>query len=199
MPLSIYAALGGLPICRSFFLFAYKFPEAFGVLLFLPPSLPALAALGDGSQTAEVGIDLSRVALREQQKAELLEAIASQMDDGIMNFEDFYIGRSLGAKAKNYEVTLPDGTTTHFTEGTWLQGSETIAGKGRNRQIDNIDNLLRDNGGDPLEWQKEKGYGYIDFHGESYKAEIHWYEEPNAGKHEFKVRSYNGGWIIYED
>lgn len=49
------------------------------------------------------------------------------------------------------------------------------------------------------EWQKKKGFGYLDYEGESYKAEVHWYEEPTAGKHKFKAKSYNGEWIIDEE
>ncbi len=45
----------------------------------------AVAALEDGSKTAEAGIDMAAGALREGQKTELLETIASQLDDGIIS------------------------------------------------------------------------------------------------------------------
>lgn len=56
------------------------------------------------------------------------------------------------------------------------------------RQIDEIDNLLARYGGDPFEWQKKKGVGYIDYYGESVKADVHWYEEPGVGRVKFKVK-----------
>ena len=107
------------------------------------------------------------------------------------------IGRSLGAKAKNYNIELPSKEIVHLTEGTRVTNIETIAGKGRNRQIDEIDILLDKYGGSEFEWQKKKGVGYVDYQGESYCAELHWYEEPTAGKHKWKVKpDANGNWFI---
>lgn len=103
------------------------------------------------------------------------------------------IPHSLGAKSLNYEVDLPDGSRTTFTEGTRITNIKVIAGKGRDRQIDEIDNLLMRFGGDPLEWQKKKGIGFVDMDGESYEAEVHWYEEPSVGRVKFKVK-----WLIDE-
>lgn len=38
------------------------------------------------------------------------------------------------------------------------------------------------------EWRKMKGIGYVDLDEESYKAELHWYEEPTVGRIKFKVK-----------
>ena len=111
---------------------------------------------------------------------------------------DIVIHRSVGAKFSNYAVRLPDGSEVPFTEGTRITNIKTIAGKGRDRQIDMVDLLVDRYGGFAEEWQKKKGIGYVDYEGESYKTEVHWYEEPTAGKHNFKVKSYNGEWIIDE-
>ena len=119
---------------------------------------------------------------------------------GTMDDNGFWIGRSLGAKAKNYKILLPNGDSVYLTEGPRITNVTTIAGKGRNRQIDQIDLLLERYGGSELEWMKKKGLGYVDFHGESYLVELHWYEEPTAGKHEWKVKpNRDGGWFIDED
>ena len=111
------------------------------------------------------------------------------------------IGRSLGAKAKNYQVKLPNGEYTKLTDGSRITNIVTIAGKGRTRQIDEIDTLLyKYPDSDRFEWMKKKGVGYVDYSGKSYKTELHWYEEPSVGKVKWKIKpQYNGEWFIDED
>ena len=85
-------------------------------------------------------------------------------------------------------------------EGSRITNVEVIAGKGRNRQIDILDILVNKFGGDPNEWQKVKGYGYLDHDGETLKSELHWYQEPSVGRVDFKLKKQKGGeWFIYED
>lgn len=117
-------------------------------------------------------------------------------ENGIIN-----IGRSLGAKAKNYDVKLPNREIVHLTEGTSVTNINIIAGKGRNRKIDIVNVLLdRYPGTQESEWVKAKGVGYIDYEGESYKAELHWYEEPSVGRVEWKVKpDADGNWFIEDD
>lgn len=113
---------------------------------------------------------------------------------------EFTVGRSIGAKAKNYDIELPNKEIVHLTEGTRVTNIQTIAGKGRDREIDEIDILLDRFGGTASEWQKKKGLGYVDYNGESYLARLHWYEEPTAGKHKWKVKpDADGNWFIDED
>ena len=110
---------------------------------------------------------------------------------------DIQIGRSIGAKAQNFDIELPNKEIVHLTEGTRITGIETIAGKGRNRQIDEIDLLIEQFGGTASEWQKKKGFGYVDYQGESYRARLHWYEEPTVGRHKWKVKpDADGNWFI---
>lgn len=112
----------------------------------------------------------------------------------------FVISKSLGAKARNYDVRLPDGSRVHLTEGKSITGISVIAGKGRSRKIDELDILLDRFGGSADDWQKKKGVGYIDFEGESYKAELHWYEEPSVGRVNWKVKpDYAGNWFIEDE
>lgn len=106
------------------------------------------------------------------------------------------IPKGVGAKGKNYRVSLPDGSEVPFTKGTRIENVKTIAGRGRDRQIDEVDVLVDKYGGRADAWQKKKGIGYLDVDDESVKAEIHWYEEPTAGKHEFKTKSHGGNWYI---
>ena len=51
-------------------------------------------------------------------------------------------------------------------------------------------------GGDTM---TEKGFGYVDYQGESFKAELHWYEEPSVGRVEWKVKPDGDGNWFYED
>lgn len=105
-----------------------------------------------------------------------------------METDSISIPRSLGAKTLNHTVLLPDGSYTTFTEGTRITNVKAIAGKGRNRQIDEIENLLERFGGNAFEWQKKKGIGYIEYDGESIRSEVHWYEEPSIGAVKFKLK-----------
>lgn len=96
-------------------------------------------------------------------------------------------------------VKLPTGEYVPLTEGTKITHKEVIAGKGKKRQIDVIDILL-DKYKDTIEeeWQKKKGIGYVDYLGESYKTEIHWYSEPSVGDVEHKISTRGGNWFIDE-
>ena len=106
------------------------------------------------------------------------------------------IGRSVGAKAKNYAVYDPQtGSFIKLAEGTPLTQpkNHVMAGKGRDRQIDCIDWLLDKYGGDALQWTKEKGFGFVeDEYGEIHRVEIHWYQEPGVGKVEMKLKYRDG-------
>lgn len=113
---------------------------------------------------------------------------------------DIFIPQSVGAKQKDILVKLPDGRKVMLTPGSRITKVQTIAGLGRNRQIDIVDILTtKYPGSDALKWQKKKGIGYVDFDGESYKAELHWYEEPTVGKVEFKIKPDADGNWFYED
>ena len=68
-----------------------------------------------------------------------------------------------------------------------------IAGAGRERQIDCIDWLVDKHGGDRVKWTKEKGFGLVeDEYGELRRVELHWYQEPDVGKVEMKIKVKNG-------
>ena len=91
---------------------------------------------------------------------------------------------------------LPNGEYVNFTERTYVTNIKVIAGKGRDRQINELPFLLERFGGNPDEWQKKKGIGYLDFNGGSYRAEVHWYEEKDVGKVKFKAHARNDERIL---
>ena len=45
---------------------------------------------------------------------------------------------------------------------------------------------------------EEKGFGYVNYFGESYKAEIHWYEESSVGQTDWKEKPDADGNWFYE-
>lgn len=116
-------------------------------------------------------------------------------------YSTIQIGKSLGAKAKNYDVVLPNNEIVHLTEGTRVTNVTVIGGKGRTRNIDQAPVLVtRYPGTVESEWKKVKGIGYVDYQGESYKADLHWYEEPSVGRVEWKVKpDADGNWFIEDD
>lgn len=113
------------------------------------------------------------------------------------------IGRSVGAKAKNYKVYNPvTGEDMPLTEGTRITQPKdhVMAGKGRERQIDELVFLLDKYGGDPLEWTKEKGFGYVDDeYGDSHYVELHWYQEKSVGKVKMKIKVQPDGRVYLEE
>lgn len=114
-----------------------------------------------------------------------------------------YIGKSVGAKAKNYKVYNPvTGEDMPLTEGTRITQpkNHVMAGKGRDRQIDQLQFLLDNYGGDPLEWTKEKGFGFVDDEDrESHYVELHWYQEPSVGKVRMKIKVQPDGRIYLDE
>lgn len=125
-------------------------------------------------------------------------AVARQQDHIIEQ-----IGRSVGAKAKNYDVYNPaTGSFVHLAEGTRITQpkNHVMAGKGRDREIDCLDWLVDKYGGIAVEWSKEKGFGYVeDEYGELRRVELHWYQEQSVGKVEMKIKMRNGRLYLDEE
>lgn len=140
-------------------------------------------------------------AAKQTGLAKSVKPLEKSTESGIMSLPDIEIGKSIGAKAKNYDIRLPNNEIVHLSEGTRITNVQVIAGKGRNRKIDMVSVLIdRYPGTKETEWQKVKGIGYIDYQGENYKADLHWYQEPSVGKVEWKVKpDADGNWFIDED
>ena len=108
---------------------------------------------------------------------------------GIIKLKDDFIGHSLSAKAKNYEVFDPlSAETFHFMEGTKIQNREVFAGYGT--KISLHEGLTTQFGGSPQKWQHVKGNGILDYFGEERKAEIHWFQEETVGQVKHKVKRW---------
>ena len=129
---------------------------------------------------------------------EILENDRRRESDKPDYLADEYIGKSVGAKAANYDILMPDGSIVHLAEGTYITNKEVIAGRGKpSTHIREIDRLVQEYGGDPKKWSKVKGIGTLDVEGEYLRAELHWYEEPHIGKVDFKLkRQKSGEWFL---
>lgn len=107
--------------------------------------------------------------------------------------EDFAIGKSLGARALNYDVRDPKTGRVHrFVEGTQITQVEVFAGKGVSKKLrpQVVSGLVSRYGGRARLWQHAKGLGTVDCDGWPRTAEVHWFQEPSVGKCEFKVKRW---------
>lgn len=137
-------------------------------------------------------VDRGKIAVRKK-----LNLLSNQQ----RSYEpDIQLGKSVGAKSKAVCVKLPNGEQVSLIPGTRVTHVQTIAGKGRDRQIDIVDVLTSQYPESKAElWQKKKGLGHVDYHGEDYLAELHWYEEPTAGRVKWKVKPDADGNWFFED
>ena len=106
---------------------------------------------------------------------------------------DIFIGKSLGAKSKNYEVIDPaTGEHFHFVDGTKIQNAEVFAGYHVKKPLREavVEGLVGEFGGSPEKWQHSKGFGFLDCDGDTVLAEVHWFQEESVGKVKFKVKEW---------
>lgn len=109
----------------------------------------------------------------------------------IIRVPDIVIGRSLGAKAKNYEVMdLSTGEVFHFAEGTRIQNTEVFAGKGSRVVFRKAEKYAERYGGKPEDWQHVKGFGVLSTYDGDREAEVHWVQCEKIGKYEFFVKEW---------
>lgn len=107
--------------------------------------------------------------------------------------ESFSIGRSLGAKATNWEIKDPvTGKKYHFVEGTEVHVLEVFAGRGTRVKLDQkvARGLAKAFGGKAKEWSHVKGVGTIDLGTRWAEAEVHWFERPGGIRTGFKVKKW---------
>lgn len=129
----------------------------------------------------------------EDYKKKYVNAVDKMAESGIMKINDTIIGKSVGAKSRNYEVVdKSTGEIFQFAEGTRIQNSEVFAGYGTSNSLHEgvAEGLTKEFGGTPTKWQHAKGIGVIDYHGEEIKAEVHWFQEETVGKVKFKVKEW---------
>lgn len=112
---------------------------------------------------------------------------------GTIKLPDITIGKSVGAKSKNYDIIDPSsGEYFNFAEGTKIQNAVVFAGSGVKKPLKEevAEGLAKEFGGNPAKWQHAKGIGVIDHYGEEIRAEVHWFQEETVGKVKFKVKEW---------
>ena len=108
-----------------------------------------------------------------------------------LQLPDIPIGRSVGAKAKNYDIMdLKTGEHFQLVEGTHLQNVEVFAGKGTKVIYRKAEQYAGDIGGRAEDWQHVKGIGFINYYGESRKASVHWSQSDRFGKLDFFIKEW---------
>ena len=128
----------------------------------------------------------ARGAAKKAQKS-----VANSSGSGTIKLPDVEIGRSLGAKAKNYKVmNLATGEMYEFVEGTRLQNVEVFAGKGSKKPYRNAYKYADAYGGKAEDWQHVKGDGWIACVDEERPAEVHWSQCEGIGKFDFFVKRW---------
>jgi len=114
-----------------------------------------------------------------------------ETSDGTMDSNEFWIGRSLGAKAKNYKVRdLATGEEFTFVEGTRLQDVEVFAGKRSKTPYRNAFEYADEYGGKIDDWQHVKGKAWLETPEGERLAEVHWSQCPGIGKVDFFVKKW---------
>lgn len=126
-------------------------------------------------------------------KKTLKKTLEKSDESGTIYLEDILIGKSLGAKSKNYDVIDPTtGEFFRFVEGTKIRNAEVFAGHGVRKPLleEVAEGLTKEFGGTPEKWQHAKGFGVLDYDGDEVEAEVHWFQEESVGKVKFKVKRW---------
>jgi hypothetical protein len=121
------------------------------------------------------------------------EGLTNDGNSGKIPLPDIEIGKSIGAKALNYDVLDPaTGEYFRFVEGTRIRNSEVFAGSGVKKALKTevAEGLAKEFGGNPAKWQHAKGIGTLEYHGDELEAEVHWFQEETVGKVKFKVKEW---------
>ena len=121
-----------------------------------------------------------------------IHGLNKMSEKDIIKIDDTTIGRSLGARARNYDIRDAEGAVYHYMEGTKVRDSQVFAGYGTRHPLkDEVKHGLSQRyGGDPEKWQHAKGNGTIDVDGEGVKAEVHWFQQEGIGQVSHKVKKW---------
>lgn len=141
--------------------------------------------------------DLQNVHTKQWKSAEEYDKIKNRKSIGLLSdnkrrYElDIVIGKSLGAKAKNYIVLdLETGDFFRFAEGSRIQNVEVFAGKGTKNVFRKAPKYADRYGGSPEDWQHAKGHGVIETPDGDRAAEVHWVQCDGVGKFDFFVKKW---------
>ena len=104
--------------------------------------------------------------------------LTNKGDNDTIKLPDIYIGRSVGAKARDFVVF--DGENEYrVVEGTHIQNIVAFAGYGCTKSLHFLTlERLMEYGGNRRKWRRCKGIALLDDNGIYRKADIHWFEKP---------------------
>lgn len=104
--------------------------------------------------------------------------------------DDIILPKSISAKARDIyvKVSYPVRGTVRIKQGSTITNVNVIAGKDVKRQIDDIRRLTTQyKTKNEKMWQKITGIATLE---NDRVAELHWYQHPEVGKVEFKVKRF---------
>ena len=136
---------------------------------------------------------LAQTGFKRKYAREQIESLTVTRESDIIlsSKDDFLIGRSLGAKAKNYEVLdLATNERYQFAEGSKIQNVKVFAGKGSKTPYRNAQKFADRYGGVAADWQHVKGKGLLETEDGDRFAEVHWSQCEGIGKVEFFVKEW---------
>ncbi len=115
------------------------------------------------------------------------------------------VSKGIGAKSANYPAVYYPGTDipVKFVAGSrpFFPADHTMAGFGckTGRQIDDIERLIEEYNCDARRWRKEKAQYEVYYEDGNIRiVELHWYQHPEIGKVEYKVKTRGGDFYIDE-
>lgn len=126
---------------------------------------------------------------REKTGESVDKTVDSSLKSDKIKLRDIQLPQSLSAMARDIYVKAgyPVRGDYKIQPGSKITNVEVIAGKDVRRQIDDIQRLVREHGGNAKDWQKVKGTAMLS---DGRKIEAHWYQAKNVGKVEFKVKRW---------
>lgn len=171
------------------------------VIIYDTQVLRGVRTADGGSSRAWTEVDPSDLqanppASLSQQEARELERFARQRltfagERDIMRLDDIVIGRSVGSRARNYDIMdLQTGEHFSLAEGSRLRDVEVFAGKGVRTPYRQAEKFAEKYGGRPENWQHVKGKGEVDYYGDIILAELHWSQCEGIGKVEFFIKRW---------
>lgn len=154
------------------------------------------SAFADLDEVTTINPESRRVIENDWQQGDISSyvdrfALQNEEPHGRMKLQEVLIGRSLGAKLKDYNVMdLYSGETYQFVEGSRLQNVEVFAGKGTRTEFRNAWKYAERYGGNVEDWQHVKGFGVLETDDGQMMAEIHWVQCNGVGMRELFIKRW---------